>query len=83
MRCVHYDFNVHIIVVLEMLLVVVELQQLPLLLLLKLHIHQSCAGAAAVVVRHRMPDDAIFVAVFSLQLIPVFLFLCSKHDLLT
>ena len=43
-----------------MLLAVVELQQLPLLLLLKFHVHKKCSRAAAfVVVRHRVPDDAI------------------------
>ena len=42
-----------------MLLAVVELPHLPLLLL-KLHAHiKSCAGGAAAVFRHRVPDDAI------------------------
>ena len=43
-----------------MMLAVVELPQLPLLLLLKFHVHnRSYAGAAAAVVCHRVPDDAI------------------------
>ena len=57
-----------------MTLAVVELPQLPLLLLLKLHEHKSCAGASvsAVVVRHRVPDDAICRCGI-LHLIPAFI----------
>ena len=48
------------IIMLEILLTVVELPQLPFLhLLLKLHVHTKSAGAAAAVVRHRVPDDEI------------------------
>ena len=51
--------NLHIII-LEKLLAVVEVQQLPLLLLLKLHARKSCVGAAAAVgVRHGVPDAPI------------------------
>ena len=57
-----YIIYAHIIV-LEMLLAVVELQQVPLLLLLMF------------VIVCRMKQ---FVAVFFLQLIPVFTFLCSS-----
>ena len=61
------------------MLAVVEVKQLPFLLLLKLHVHKTCAGAAVVVVvvRHRVPDDAICCFGF-LNLIPVFLFLYSN-----
>ena len=67
------------IIILETALAVVELPQLPLLLLLKLHVHKSCAGASAtaVVVRHRVPDDA-FGCCCLLHLIPVFVSLCSN-----
>ena len=62
-----------------MTLAVVELPQLPLLLLMKLHVHKSCAGAsaAAVVVRHRVPDGAIRCRSL-LHLIPVFISLRSN-----
>ena len=63
-------------IILEMLLAVVELPQLPQLLL-KLRVHTSCAGAAAAVVRHRVPDDAICCCGF-LHLIPDFISLYSN-----
>ena len=61
-----------------MLLSVVELPQLPLLLLLKSHAHnKNCAGAAATVVRHRVPGDAVCCCSL-LHLIPAFRSLYSN-----
>ena len=60
-----------------MLFAVVELPQLLLLLLLKTHAHMSGAGTAAVVVRHRVPDDAISCCGL-LHPIPVFILLYSN-----
>ena len=58
---------------------VAELPQLPLLLLLKLYVQKSCAAApaAAVVVRHRVTDDAICFCGL-LHLIPALIYLCSN-----
>ena len=72
--CIIYEHAI----ILEMLLAVVELQELPLL---KLHVHEkSCseaaAAAAALGVRHRVPDCPICCCVF-LHLISVVLFIYS------
>ena len=73
---------VHIIM-LEMLRAVVDLQPLPLpLLLLKLHVQKRCAGIAAVIVCHHVPDDAICCCGL-LHLIPMFLFLYSNTTYLS
>ena len=53
--------------------------QLSLLRSLKLHVRGRCAGPAAPVARHRVPDDAISFSDL-LYLIPVFFSFLFKHE---